>query len=147
MLHSFNPELKIKEMKTETLQANITVNIEKSLIQLNQEKVKINFENQSANGELEFAGYNLGEFRIAVLQHLTYGKENDAQQLIKQATMLAWELGYDLLISSKALTLLLQNGFQKLNSGNNIIYGAELTWNAFKKVNPASITNFINNQN
>lgn len=136
-------------MKTKTLPAHrIIVNVDENSIQLQEKKIQlIAQECGSISGELVFTGYELGEFNVAILNHFQCTNEFDVKQLIKQATMTAWELGYDLFLSNKTDSLFKDCGFESFRSNNREIYCAELTWNAFEKMNVQSISSFINSQN
>ncbi|MFA9388225.1 MAG: hypothetical protein ACERKD_00370 [Prolixibacteraceae bacterium] len=114
---------------------NINIMVEESLSQFKNQGAKYILQNESSNYELEFAGYTFEGIKVAILQNLNIEEEIVAQQFIKQATMLAWELGYELFISAKSSEILLKYGFQVFQHNNNEIYCTELTWNAFSKVN------------
>ena len=146
---SFDLGLKIKEMKTETLTTDkFIVKIDDRNIQLHEKEIQLIIQEHGlTTGEIQFQGYNLGEFNVATLKYFHCSNETEAKQLIKRATMIAWELGYDLFLSNKNEEIFKECGFKLFQNYNREIYCAELTWNAFERINESSITSFINRQN
>lgn len=136
-------------MKTQTELTNkITVKVEENQIQFNEKKVKLVAKNENLiQGNIEFSGFTFGGIKVAILNSLSYTNDTIGQQLITQASMLAWELDYELFISTQKNGLLSQCGFQSIRTDTQEIYCTELCWNAFGKVNVLSLTNLIQQKN
>lgn len=132
-------------MKTEAMHANLEVKIEQNSVQIDENRIKLVLkDDNNFASTLVFAGYSLDGLKIALLKGMRWSEKEIAIYLLKQASMLAWELGYELLIASKPSNILRENGFEVIKCNENEIYCAELTWNALNKIGTSSIANFIN---
>lgn len=128
-------------MKTETAFTNkFVVKVEENRIELNEKTVKLFLKGENTEeNEIEFTGYTMGKLNVAIFKKYRYQDKSMAQQLITQAKMVAWELGYDIFLSHDNDDTFPQCGFETFSQNKHNFYCAELSWNAFKKLAAKSI--------
>ena len=136
-------------METKTFEANkVSIQINENTIQLNEKIVELVVENNNAvSGKIQFRGYCFPGLKVATLIQLDCTDTKLAKQLITQATMVAWEMEYELFISTKQSKLFTQCGFQSFVVNSNELFCAELSWNAFNKISVANVAMFLHRQN
>lgn len=136
-------------MKTVTLPSDdLIVKIEEPNIELNEKTVRLIVkESNTENSEIAFHGYSIGKYKIALLQYMHCKAQPMARKLITQATMIAWELGYDLFLSKNDNGVILECGFYPMNKSSQPFYATELSWNAFEKISPSDLNTFLSNLN
>ena len=93
-------------------------------------------------GELKFSSQIISEMKTAIIHHFWSNDEESAAELLKEATMYAWETGFELMFGTVAPDLLSANGFQKVTDAAQQIYCSELTWNALTRFNLNEILPF-----
>lgn len=85
-------------------------------------------------GEIIISEINISDIKAAVINHCWFSDTIAADALLKEATMRAWEMGFELMIGTCSSAQLKNNGFKKLTLSSQEIFCTELTWNALERV-------------
>ena len=90
--------------------------------------------NGNKQGEIKFTGFTISNIKTAVINFVWFNNSESANELIKEATMCAWEMGFEIMIGSDSSHYLENNGFHKISLSSHEFYCSELTWNAIEKI-------------
>lgn len=127
-----NFQLQVKELKSEEFK-------EQFLIELLWKGKK--------QGEIQFAGVCISNINIALINHCWFSDRKIADLLLKETTMFAWEMGFELMVGSVSFSNLQNCIFKKLTFSSHEIFCAELSWNALEKIDLRHMLTFIYCQN
>lgn len=99
------------------------------------------------NCTAKLQGLKFEDVNVAIIKKLQFATEEDGIALINEAAMIAWELGYDLLIANQSLSLFSKCSLQSSLTQTQQATITELTWEASKKIKHLNLEKLLQHLN